>query len=269
MNASVLDGIVAGARIDLAGRRAVVSEDQLRARADEYGQRAPAASEVIEGLRGTNGLRVIAEIKRTSPARGPLADIADPAALACAYEEGGAAAISVLTEPRRFHGSLEDLATVRAEVGLPLLRKDFVVDPYQVREARAHGADLVLLIVAALDQRALTDLIALSGKLGLVPLVEVHDAQEAARAVDAGAEVIGVNARDLRTLSVDPGTFDRIADRIPEGLVRIAESGVRGPEDAARYARSGADAILVGSALVTGDDPARAVAALVAAGRPA
>ncbi|EHN80155.1 indole-3-glycerol phosphate synthase TrpC [Streptomyces coelicoflavus] len=266
---SVLDGIVAGAREDLEARRAVVPEDRLWERAREYGQRAPAAAEVIDGLRGTDGLRVIAEIKRTSPARGPLADIADPAALAARYAAGGAAAISVLTEPRRFHGSLEDLETVRSEVRLPLLRKDFVVDAYQVVEARAHGADLVLLIVAALGRRELADLIALARKLGLVPLVEVHDEQEAARAVDAGAEVIGVNARDLRTLNVDPDTFARVADRIPAGLVRIAESGVRDPEDAARYARLGADAVLVGSSLVTGDDPAGAVAALVAAGRPA
>jgi indole-3-glycerol phosphate synthase len=172
----------------------------------------------------------------------------------------------VLTEPRRFGGSLEDLAAVRAAVRVPLLRKDFVISSYQLWEARAHGADLVLLIVAALEQNALISLVERAESIGLVPLVEVHTAGELDRAVDAGAKVIGVNARNLATLEVDRGVFGRIAPRIPDGIVKIAESGVRGPHDLLAYAAAGADAVLVGESLVTGRDPRSAVADLVTAG---
>ncbi|MET9554803.1 indole-3-glycerol phosphate synthase TrpC [Streptomyces sp. NPDC006645] len=258
---NVLDGILAGAREDLALRRREVPQREL---ADRAASR-PAGRDVTGLLRGGAGVRVIAEVKRASPALGPIADIADPAALAAAYEAGGAAAVSVLTEGRRFGGSLADLDAVRARVRLPVLRKDFVVDPYQVWEARAHGAELVLLIVAALEQPLLTDLLALAAEVGLTPLVEVHDAAEAVRALDAGAPVIGVNARDLRTLDVDRGTFARVAPEIPADVVRIAESGVRGPDDVAAYGALGADAVLVGRSVVTGGPGA--VAALVAAGR--
>lgn len=209
---------------------------------------------------------MIAEVKRASPSRGPLADIDDPASLAREYEAGGASVISVLTEQRRFGGSLADLDAVRAAVDVPVLRKDFVVSSYQLWETRAHGADLVLLIVAALEQNALVSLVERASTIGLTPLVEVHTESEVTRALDAGATVIGVNARDLTTLEVDRSTFARLAGLIPDGVVTIAESGVRGPHDVLDYARAGADAVLVGESLVTGRDPRSAVADLVAAG---
>jgi indole-3-glycerol phosphate synthase len=209
---------------------------------------------------------VIAEVKRSSPSKGALAAIADPAALAADYESGGAAVISVLTEKRRFGGDIDDLAQVRNRVDVPVLRKDFIVTSYQLWEARAYGADLALLIVAALEQQALISLIERAESIGLTPLVEVHTEEELTRAVDAGARVIGVNARDLSTLEVDRGTFARIAPEIPSNIVKIAESGVRGPHDLLAYAASGADAVLVGESLVTGKDPRSAVADLVAAG---
>ncbi|MFC9466862.1 indole-3-glycerol phosphate synthase TrpC [Streptomyces coelicoflavus] len=260
---SVLTSILEGVRADLAERRRAVSLDVVRDLAVSAGPAPDAAA----ALRSPAGLRVIAEVKRASPACGRLAALDDPAGLAASYAAGGAAAVSVLTERRRFAGSLADLDAVRSAVDLPVLRKDFVVDPYQVWEARAHGADLVLLIVAALEVPLLAELMAVAREAGLNALVEVHDEAEAERAVAAGARLIGVNARDLRTLRIDPGVFARVAPRLPHDVVRIAESGVRGPEDAARCARLGADAVLVGSALVTHGDPGAAVAALVEAGR--
>jgi indole-3-glycerol phosphate synthase len=212
------------------------------------------------------GVGVIAEVKRRSPSKGELATITDPAKLAVEYEAGGARMISVLTEQRRFGGSLEDLDSVRAAVRIPVLRKDFVVCSYQVHEARAHGADVVLLIVAALDQNALIGLRERIESLGMTAVVEVHTEDEASRALDAGAQVIGVNARDLRTLAVDRSTFERIAPGLPSGVVKIAESGVRGPLDLIEYAAAGADAVLVGEGLVTTANPRHAVAELVTAG---
>jgi indole-3-glycerol phosphate synthase len=209
---------------------------------------------------------VIAEVKRSSPAKGALATIDDPAALADAYEAGGACAISVLTEARRFGGSLADLMAVRSQVDIPVLRKDFMFTAYQLWEARACGADIVLLIVAALEQNALISLIERTESLGMTPLVEVHTEAETMRAVDAGAKLIGVNARNLSTLEVDRGTFGRLAPLIPNSVVRVAESGVRGPHDVIEYGRQGADAVLVGETLVTGKDPRTAVADMVAAG---
>ncbi len=185
------------------------------------------------------GLSVIAEVKRRSPSKGDLAPIPDPAALATAYAAGGADAISVLTEERRFGGSLEDLRAVRTAVETPLLRKDFVVTGYQLLEARAAGADLVLLIVAALDDALLRDLHDQARELGLTALVEVHDEAEVERALAVGAALVGVNARNLKTLEVDPGTFARLAGRLPAGVVRVAESGIAGPQDAARCRRRG------------------------------
>ncbi|MFI0976475.1 indole-3-glycerol phosphate synthase TrpC [Streptomyces sp. NPDC021093] len=260
---NVLEGLVEGVRADLAERQHRVSEGELQDRAAQAGPGRDCAAL----LRGAEGLTVIAEVKRASPSKGPLAAIGDPAALAADYEAGGAAAISVLTESRRFGGSLADLDAVRARVEVPVLRKDFIVGPYQLWEARAHGADLALLIVAALEQPLLAELVALAGEIGLTPLVEVHDEAETDRALDAGARVIGVNARDLRTLEVDRGTFARLAPGIPRDVVRIAESGVRGPGDAAHYAALGADTVLVGESVVTGGSAREAVAALVAAGR--
>jgi indole-3-glycerol phosphate synthase len=217
-------------------------------------------------LRDGETVKVIAEVKRSSPSKGALAAIADPAGLAADYESGGASVISVLTEGRRFGGSLADLAAVRAVVDIPILRKDFVVTSYQVWEARAHGADAVLLIVAALEQPALISLVERVHSLGMTALVEVHDPDEVDRAVDAGARVIGVNCRDLRTLEVDRNVFARVAPLVPAGILKIAESGVRGPHDVLDFARAGADAVLVGESLVTGRDPRAAVADLVAAG---
>jgi indole-3-glycerol phosphate synthase len=258
---TVLDDILDGVREDLAVRQARTSLDDLKALAAS--RPAPLDAEAV--LRG-EGVRVIAEVKRSSPSKGALAEIADPAALAREYAAGGAHIISVLTEERRFGGSLADLAAVREAVEIPVLRKDFIVTSYQLWEARAYGADLALLIVAALDQSALVSLVERARSLGLTPLVEVHDTDEVDRAVDAGASVIGVNVRNLKTLEVDRETFARVAPSIPDRCVRIAESGVRGPHDLLAYAHAGADAVLVGESLVTGGDPRSAVHDLVTAG---
>jgi indole-3-glycerol phosphate synthase len=258
---SVLDEIIEGVREDLAERQARVSLDELK-------QRAAANRPPLDGvsaLKG-DGVRVICEVKRSSPSKGALAAIADPAGLAADYEQGGAAVISVLTEQRRFGGSLADLEAVRAKVDIPVLRKDFVVTSYQLWEARAYGADVVLLIVAALEQEALVSLIERAESIGLSPLVEVHDEEEAERAVAAGAKIVGINARNLKTLEVDRGNFGRVAPEIPDHIVKVAESGVRGPHDLIAYANEGADAVLVGESLVTGKNPSDAVSDLVAAG---
>lgn len=259
--ASVLDEIIAGVREDVAARQAVISLDEMKARAAA----AAPAHDALAALRAP-GVGVIAEVKRRSPSKGALATISDPAELAREYQAGGARMISVLTEQRRFGGSLDDLDAVRAAVRIPVLRKDFVVGSYQVHEARAHGADVVLLIVAALDQNTLTGLRERIESLGMTALVEVHTEDEASRALDAGASVIGVNARNLRTLEVDRSTFERIAPGLPSNIVKIAESGVRGPLDLIEYAAAGADAVLVGEGLVTTADPRHAVAELVTAG---
>ena len=258
---SVLDDLLVGVREDLAVRQSRTSLDDLKRAVD----RRPPALDGAAVLRQP-GVAVIAEVKRSSPSKGALAAIADPAGLAADYEAGGASVISVLTEQRRFGGSLADLDAVRARVDVPVLRKDFVVSSYQLWEGRAHGADLALLIVAALEQEALVSLVERTESLGMTALVEVHDEQELERALDAGARVVGVNARDLKTLQVDRGVFGRLAPHIPDGVVKIAESGVRGPHDLLAYAASGADAVLVGEGVVTGGDPRAAVAELVTAG---
>ncbi len=258
---SVLDAIVAGVREDLAVREVQVDIAEVKRRAAA----APGPRDVLADLRAP-GVGVIAEVKRASPSKGALAPIADPAELAAAYAEGGARVISVLTEQRRFRGTLADLAAVRAAVDVAVLRKDFIVSPYQVHEARAYGADLVLLIVAALEQPALESLLDRVESLGMTALVEVHTEEECDRALEAGAKVIGVNARDLHTLEVDRTVFGRIAPGLPNDVLRIAESGVRGPGDLLTYAGWGADAVLVGEGLVTSGDPAAAVRSLVAAG---
>ncbi|NHC45501.1 indole-3-glycerol phosphate synthase TrpC [Motilibacter sp. K478] len=258
---TVLDEILAGVNADLAERQSRVGLEELKARC----ARVPDAKPVLPGFRD-EGVRVIAEVKRASPSRASLAEIPDPAALAREYESGGAFAISVLTEQRKFGGSLADLDAVRQAVDAPLLRKDFIVSSYQLWEARAHGADIALLIVAALEQNALVSLVERAESIGLTPLVEAHDEEEVRRALDAGAKLLGINARSLKTLEVDRDTFARLAPLIPDGVVKVAESGVRGPHDVIEYARAGADAVLVGETLVTGKDPRVAVADLVAAG---
>ena len=259
---TVLEEIVAGVQEDVAARQAVTSLDALKARAAEL----PHAKSCHDRLKVAEAVQVIAEVKRASPSKGDLAPIPDPGALAGAYEAGGAAIVSVLTEERRFKGSLADLDAVRATVDIPVLRKDFVVTPYQVWEARAHGADLVLLIVAALEQTVLTSLVERIHSLGMSALVEAHDVEEAKRAVDAGAQVVGINARDLRTLEIDRATFAAVVDVLPDRVAKVAESGVRGPHDVLDYAKAGADAVLVGESLVRAADPRAAVADLVAAG---
>ncbi len=258
---SVLDDIIAGVRIDLAERQVRTSLDELKAKVQD----APDPIDPMPAFRAP-GVSVIAEVKRASPSRGSLAPISDPAALASDYAAGGAAAISVLTEQRRFGGSLDDLVAVRRSVEVPVLRKDFIVTAYQLFEARAAGADLALLIVAALSDDELTGLIERSQSIGLTPLVETHTADEVRRAINCGAQVIGVNNRDLTTLEVDTTTFSRLAPLIPDSVVKIAESGVKGPKDVFELSRIGADVVLVGEALVTGGDPRAGVADLVAAG---
>ena|SRR5680860_819506 len=258
---SVLDEIIAGVREDLAVRQLAVSLDDVK----EAAARQLTALDPMPGYRAP-GVSVIAEVKRSSPSRGSLAPIGDPAALAVAYARGGAATISVLTEQRRFAGTLDDLRAVRAAVEVPVLCKDFIVTSYQLWEARAAGADLALLIVAALDDNELCCLIDRARSIGLTPLVEVHSEEEAKRALEAGADLVGVNARNLRTLKVDRDTFARVAPLLPDTIVRVAESGVRGPHDVLEYARGGADVVLVGETLVTGKDPGSAVSDMVAAG---
>ena len=258
---SVLEAIVDGVRADLARREAQVDFAEIKRRSVA----TAAPRDVMAALR-LPGIGVIAEVKRRSPSRGDLATISDPARLAASYAEGGARVISVLTEQRRFGGSLADLASVRAAVDVPVLRKDFIVSPYQVHEARAYGADLVLLIVAALEQNALDALLDRVESLGMTALVEVHTEEEADRALEAGAKGIGVNARNLHTLDVDRTIFGQIAPGLPSEVMRVAESGVRGPGDLLTYAGWGADAVLVGEGLVTSGDPGAAVRGLVAAG---
>jgi indole-3-glycerol phosphate synthase len=258
---TVLDDILAGAAEDLRERMDKTSLDELKSQA----ARQNPALDPMPAFRA-DGVSVIAEVKRSSPSKGQIAAIKDPAALASDYAAGGAAAISVLTEQRRFGGTLEDLRAVRGTVDVPVLRKDFITTSYQLWEARAAGADMALLIVAALEQIALESLIERARSIGLTPLVEVHDEEEVDRAVGAGADLVGVNARNLKTLEIDRRTFERLSPRIPDRVVKVAESGVRGPHDVIDYARSGAHVVLVGETLVRGDDPRASVADLVAAG---
>jgi indole-3-glycerol phosphate synthase len=258
---SVLDEIIEGVRLDLAEREARLPLAEVRAAALD--SRTPL--DPMPAF-GAPGISVIAEVKRQSPSKGHLATIPDPALLAKEYAAGGAAAISVLTEQRRFGGSLDDLRAVREAVDTPLLRKDFIVTPYQLFEARANGADLALLMVAALSQGQLVELHGLAVELGLTPLVEVHDEEETGRAIATGARLIGVNARNLKTLEVDRATFGRLIPLIPADAVAVAESGIRGAGDVREYAELGANVVLVGEALVTGGDPSATIAAFIEAG---
>ena len=245
----MLADLVAGALEDAERRRAERPYAVVEAAA---AAREPAI-DALAALAPAERVKIIAEVKRASPSRGDLAEIPDPAALAALYETGGASAISVLTEERRFKGSLADLEAVRAAVTLPVLRKEFVAEPYQVLEARAAGADLVLLIVAALDQQRLVELHDLIADLGMTALVEAHTEDELSRAFDTGAKLVGVNARNLSTFELDPDLFGRLADRYPSGVIRVAESAVKSAADVAHYRAAGADVVLVGEALVTSD----------------
>lgn len=251
---SVLTDIIMGVREDLESRKQQTSVPELAALVHQVDPpRDPLP------LMAAPGLSVIAEVKRKSPSKGDLAAIADPAGLAEKYAQGGAAAISVLTEQRRFNGSLADLDAVRRRVQAPILRKDFMVDDYQILEARAHGADLILLIVAALDDVQLHDFHQISTELGMRVLVEVHDEDEVERALRVDPVLLGVNARNLKTLEVHPEMFQRLARMIPAGPLKVAESGISGVADAQRYVDAGADVVLVGESLVKDGDPAAAV----------
>jgi indole-3-glycerol phosphate synthase len=259
----VLSDLVAGAVADASERRALRPLAQVEAEA----LARPAALDALAALAPAERVKIIAEVKRASPSRGALADIADPAGLAVSYQAGGASAISVLTEQRKFLGSLADLEAVRASVTIPVLRKDFLAEPYQVFEARAAGADLVLLIVAALDQTVLAELHTLIRELGMTALVETHSAEEVERALDVGASLVGVNARNLSTVELDRDLFGSLAGSIPSGVIRIAESAVQEPADVARYRSAGADVVLVGEALVTGGDPIATLETFLTSGR--
>lgn len=214
-----------------------------------------------------DGLAVIAEVKRRSPSKGDLAPDLDPAETAAAYAAGGASCLSVLTDEDHFGGSVADLQAARAAVAIPVLRKDFTVSPRDVCDARTMGADAVLLIVAALSDSELHDLHQLAGELGIDVLVEIHDEPELDRALDVGATVIGVNQRDLVTFEVDHDRAVRVGAAMPDGILRVAESGIRGPDDAAALAAAGFHAVLVGESVVTAGDRAASVAALRAAAR--
>lgn len=245
----MLADLMAGAKEDALERLAGRPAAQVEAAAVA----AAPAIDALAALAPADQVKIIAEVKRSSPSRGPLADIPDPALLASLYEQGGASAVSVLTEGRKFGGSLEDLEAVRASIRIPVLRKDFISLPYQVLEARASGADLVLLIVAGLDQATLLSLHELVLELGMTPLVETHSAEELDRAGDVGARLIGVNARNLSTFELDQHLFGSLTDRFPSDAVKVAESAVLRAADVAAYRRDGADVVLVGEALVTGD----------------
>lgn len=249
----MLHDLTEGALADARARGEKVSLAELEERAHSARPVRPFPPASLEGV------GVIAEIKRKSPSKGELADIPDPVWLAREYEAGGASAISVLTEGRRFGGSLDDLQAVSDAVGIPVLRKDFISDPYQVVEARAYGADIILLIMAALDDHTARELMALARSWGMAVLVEVHSAEELTRAVSLEAPVIGINARDLTTFETDKSLFGTLRGDIPAGVFVVAESAVAHPDDVARYREQGADAVLVGEALVTGENPQETV----------
>jgi indole-3-glycerol phosphate synthase len=251
-----LDRILAVHRSTSASDTRDLNEMHARAR------RVPVGRPFTGRLRSDPGLSVIAEIKRASPSRGPLAVDLDPALTARRYVAGGATCLSVLTDGEFFSGSPEDLAAARAAVDVPVLRKDFTVGPADVIDARLMGADAVLLIAAALSPELLGELVTLAADVGIDALVEVHDEDEAERALAAGAALVGVNQRDLVTFQVDTARAERVAKVLPDTVVRVAESGIRDRDDAARLADAGFDAVLVGEALVTAPDAAAAVAAL-------
>ncbi|WP_347757436.1 indole-3-glycerol phosphate synthase TrpC [Agrococcus sp. ProA11] len=256
----MLDALTRGALEDAARRRESLPLERLESLALAARQPIDAAAMLATPKPGSDGPHIIAEVKRASPSKGPLADIPAPAALAASYEAGGASAISVLTEERQFLGSLDDLRAVRDAVQIPVLRKDFIADEYQLLEARAFGADMVLLIVASLEPARLVQLHDFATGLGLSVLVEVHDEREIDAALAADARILGVNTRNLKTFTMHPERFADLRARIPAGTVAVAESGVRTADDVARYRRDGADAVLVGEALVIDGDPAARVA---------
>jgi len=253
---SVLDSIIEGVREDLAARRLPLSQIH------EAMENATKPLDAYAFL-SQSEMNVIAEVKRSSPSKGALAPITDPAALAEQYQAAGAAAVSVLTERRRFAGSLEDLDAVRARVTIPVLRKDFMIDEYQFLEARAHSADIVLLIVAALSRSQLKDFYDLSCELGMASLIEVHTAQELESAMEISPRMIGINSRNLKTLDVDTRAFIDLIPQIPVEIIRVAESGISTRSDVQAAQSAGASVILVGEALVKSGDPISAMQELL------
>jgi len=245
----VLGELYAGSLADAERRRELISIDVL----EKNALRNAPALDALEFLAPSANVKILAEVKRASPSRGQLADIPDPAALAKIYSDNGASAISVLTEERKFKGSLDDLESVRAVVDVPLLRKDFIANEYQILEARAAGADIVLLIVAGLKSSEIARLMEFTNQLGMTPFIETHSEDELKLAVDLGAALVGVNARDLSTFETDRNLFGDLVGLIPIGVIKVAESAVRNADDIRHYRDAGADVVLVGEALVTGD----------------
>lgn len=249
---SVLDSIIEGVREDLAARRLPLSQlhEQL--------SQAPQVIDAHQRLLAAP-MTLIAEVKRSSPSKGTLAAISDPRQLAVQYQEAGAAVVSVLTEERRFGGTLADLISVRSEIDIPILRKDFMVDEYQFLEARAAGADVVLLIVAALSKNQLKDYYDLATELGMAVLVETHTHQEIEDAMEIEPRIIGVNARNLKTLEIDLNAFAELIPEIPSSIIRVAESGISARSEVEIAQGAGAQAILVGETLVKSGDPCAAI----------
>ncbi|MEN9715282.1 MAG: hypothetical protein RJA35_749 [Actinomycetota bacterium] len=257
----MLEELYAGSIADAADR----AERIPLAQVEKAALAAPPALNALEFLAPADQIKVLAEVKRASPSKGHMAEIPDPALLAGIYADNGASAISVLTEMRRFKGSMEDLVAVRARVNVPLLRKDFMANEYQILEARAAGADIILLIVAGLDQKEIVRLKKFTEDLGMTAFIETHDAAELDRALEADGKLVGVNARDLSTFETDRELFGRLAHLIPDGVIKVAESAVRNAADVAHYRAAGADVVLVGEALVT-NDPAAMLKSFLAAG---
>ena len=245
----MLESLFAGAVADAAHRQELFSLAEV----ENLASKTKPAINAVDLLGTGEFIKVIAEIKRASPSKGHLATIADPAGLGRVYESAGASAISVLTEQRSFLGSLDDLDAVRSAVSVPILRKDFIANEYQVLESRAHGADIVLLIAAGLEPGLLMRLKSLIESLGMTAFIETHNKIEVEFAASINSKIVGVNARDLSTFETDRDLFEELVDLLPIDCIKVAESAVRGVDDVKAYAAAGADCVLVGEALVTGD----------------
>ena len=257
----MLEELYAGSIQDAENRSHVVGTAEL----EKLALSAPAPLNALDFLSPGQTVKILAEVKRASPSKGEMAKIPDPALLAQTYADNGASAISVLTEERRFKGSLEDFDAVRSRVSIPLLRKDFLANEYQLLEARAHGADIVLLIVAGLEPKVLERLKHFSEELGMTAFIETHSADEVKLALDLDSKLVGVNARDLSTFETDRDLFAKLVELFPADVIKVAESAVRSAQDVAHYRASGADVVLVGEALVT-NDPARMLRSFLASG---
>ena len=253
---SVLDSIIEGVLEDVERRS--IPMNQLKAQLSD----ADDLRGALQALAGSE-MKIISEVKRASPSKGDLGEILQPARLAAQYESGGASVISVLTEERRFKGSMKDFTEVRREVSIPMLRKDFIVTEYQVIESRVLGADLLLLIVAGLSQSQYCDFHQMANELGIDVLVEIHNEEELERALEANPTIVGVNSRNLKTLDVDPRAFDQLLPMIPSGVIKVAESGISERSEVAHVEELGADAILVGETLVRAGDPIAAISRLL------